>query len=152
MLCFVIFLVSQDSIGDIEIKTTRVHFYVQRNSEFGTVNAALPFQFARLNEGDAFNLTSGIFTAPVPGIYHFQFSALKDDSSPDMSFFLQLNGNTIGEAFTSSLGRHTSLSLSSSLLLEAKDKVNLYLKAGILYDSNNGLTHFSGWLVEQYLN
>lgn len=145
------FPVSQDVIGDIEMKTTSVHFYVQRNSEFYTVNGVLPFQLARLNEGDAFDLTSGTFTAPVPGIYHFQFSGLKHDSSPEMSFFLQVNGNKVGEAYTSAAGRYSGLSLSSSLQLEAKDKVTLCLKAGVLYDSNNGLTHFSGWLVEQYL-
>ncbi len=76
-----------------------IHFYVKRNSYFNSAGSVIPFQLARLNEGDAFDLTSGIFTAPVPGVYHFQISGLKPGDSSDLSIFLQLNGNNLGEAY-----------------------------------------------------
>ena len=63
--------VSQDFIGQVDVKTKTVHFFVQRNSPFSTTNAVIPFDVACLNQGNAFDLASGIFTVPVPGIYHF---------------------------------------------------------------------------------
>ncbi len=147
---FKCFPVNQDVIGDVDVKTKSVHFYVQRDSEFDTAGAVIPFKSARLNEANAFNLTSGIFTAPVPGIYHFQFTGLKRWNA-DVSVFIQLNGNNIGETYSSFSGTHESLSLSSSLRLVENDKVNLLLKSGTLYDSISGLTHFSGWLVKEFL-
>jgi len=57
--------------------------------------AVIPFEYARLNTGDSFNLTSGIFTAPVSGIYHFEFCAQKDIDSPQLSIFLQVNGESV---------------------------------------------------------
>ena len=109
---------------------------------------------ARLNEGDAFDLPSGIFTVPVPGIYHFDVSARKYFSSNFLRISLQVNGLTVGSAYTeqSAPASHDVVSLSASLRLAAGDRVNLYnFDGGMLYDSLNHYTHFSGWLVEEDL-
>ncbi len=58
-------------IGNIELKTKNVHFQVQRSSEFSEVNVTITFENATINYGEAMNLANGVFTAPVPGIYHF---------------------------------------------------------------------------------
>ena len=111
------------------------------------------FEWARLNKGDAFDLASGIFTVPVPGIYHFDFSAVKYQSAQSLDISLLVNGANVGKAYTHSLQTPGSLvvaSLSASLQLAAGDTVNLYLYEGALYDSE-GFTHFSGWLVEEDL-
>jgi len=123
------------------------------------MNAVIPFELARLNEGEAMNLTSGIFTAPVPGIYHFEFSGVKASTATSLFIFLQVNGVDIGRTNSNqpSTGSYDSLSLSASLRLKANDRVNLYnYGAGnygfVLYD--NDLyhdTHFTGWLVEEEL-
>ncbi len=82
------------------MKTKNVHFYAQKNSSFGQTNAIIPFELARLNEGNSFDLASGVFTSPVPGIYHFQFSATKEYSSCQLQVFLQVNGVNVGLADT----------------------------------------------------
>jgi len=101
---------------------------VQRNSPFNTSQSIIPFELARLNEGDAFDLSSGIFTAPGNGIYHFQFSAVKYLAYSYLDIFLQLNGANVALAYTSqsSTGSSEVISLSASLRLAAGDKVNLF--------------------------
>ena len=115
--------------------------------------AVIPFELARINEGGAFNLPSGIFNIPVPGIYHFDFSAVKDQSFTSLDIFLQVNGADVGYAFTqpSARGSQDVVSLSASLRLAAGDRVNLLLVGDGLVDSLNHWTHFTGWLVAEDL-
>lgn len=139
----------------MDIKTRTVHFYVTRNTSFSFTNAIIPFELARLNEGGAMNLASGIFTAPVPGIYHFEFSGLKDSSASFLVVYMQVNGAFIGGAYTDqgATGSRDVVSLSASLRLAANDIVNLYnynIDGGVLHDCTH-TTHFTGWLVEEDL-
>ena len=141
----------QESIGILDVKTKNVHFYVQRNSSFVKANSVIPFELARLNKGSAMNLVSGIFTAPVTGVYNFQFTGVKDSSSNCLGISLQVNGDNVGFAYTEDFNRSKAafvISLTSSLRLKINDKVNLYKRSsGILYDDRLHLTHFTGWLV-----
>lgn len=141
-------------MGNVDLKTKIVHFYVQRNSSFSSEGAVIPFELARLNEGKAFNLTSGIFTSPVPGIYHFQFSAVKAFASNYLQISIQVNGAIVGLANTDlNGGRATSISLNAAFRLAANDRVNLrnYGCGELMGDNKNHMTHFSGWLVEEDL-
>jgi len=108
---------------------------------------------APLNEGNAFNLTSGIFTVPVPGIYHFDFSSLKDPSSTYLHIRLQVNGSNVGNAYTqqSPTGSYDVVSLNASWRLKEGDTVNLYNSGKGFDDINYHYTHFTGWLVEEDL-
>jgi len=112
----------------------------------------------RLNEGAAFNLSAGIFTVPVSGIYHFDFSATKSPTTTYLWVYLKVNGVTIGDAYTSQtsngvIGENHTVSLSASLRLVAGDRVNLSNQNGVLDDANLSahFTHFTGWLVEEDL-
>ena len=104
--------------------------------------------------GGAFDLSSGVFTAPVTGIYHFDFSVLKDSNAQVLSIQLQVNGVNVGTAYTTQGMQNRGLDatcLSSSLRLEKNDRVSLYSKSGGLIDNNFHHTHFTGWLVEEGL-
>ena len=142
----------QSLVGNLDVKTKNVHFYVQRSRNFGIAKAVIPFESARVNEGNAMNVISGIFTVPIAGIYHFQFSAVKDKSVAYLAIHLQVNGVTVGEAPTNqpTAGSYDGVSLSASLRLAANDRVNLYNLKGVLHENRNApMTHFSGWLVEE---
>jgi len=117
-------------------------------------DAVIPFHSARLNEGGAFDLNSGFFTAPVPGIYHFEFFGIKDSSGISLYIYLQVNGANVGLAYAYDENLSDNVVLSASLRLAADDRVNLYHvneDGGVLLDTVNHLTHFSGWLVEEDL-
>jgi len=138
------------------VKTKSVHFYVQRKSIFvckGLKDSTVPFEVERLNVGQAMNVSLGVFTAPVAGIYHFEFSGINDKSSSTAVVTLQVNGVNVGmgnnEVFAA--GTYNRISLTASLKLKANDKVNLYPYAGTLYDNDDNQNHFTGWLVEEDL-
>jgi hypothetical protein len=86
-------------IGYADVKSAPVHFYVTRESDFDTENTPIPFDVVVVNEANAMDLTTGIFTAPRPGIYFFSFAAvvrLYSSSAVDFSSRIYLNGNIIG--------------------------------------------------------
>ena len=152
--------------------TVDVHFYVQRESNLGSVTSGvIPFEFAPVNEGNAFDLSSGIFTAPVNGYYHFQFSALRYDSADEydetyLKLAIEVNGGIIDFSqkdlisllveyyhdLQNLFGTYKSVSMSLPLLLNPGDKVNLINFGGggkLEDDASKHYTHFCGWLVEE---
>ncbi len=149
-----LFAVIQQFIGNLNVKTKIVHFYAQRKSKFGPKQAVIPFDVAPINEGNAFDLSSGTFHVPVPGIYYFYLSAVKDKYAASLNIDLQVNGKRIGIAYTESAakGSYPSVSLSASLRLATFDRVSLlnYFDS-VLFENGNHVTHFTGWLVEEDL-
>ena len=111
------------------------------------------FNIERLNIGGALNMTTGVFTAPRPGIYQFSFSFLKDAYT--MSYIqvhLRLNNkNIIGKAFSGN-GFYPSLaSFQSVLHLKKGDRIELFKKEGTLDFHDDFMHHFSGLLLEEDL-
>jgi len=139
-----------------------VYFYVQQqNSSFSEDHrGVISFKSAKLNEGGAMDPVTGTFTAPVPGIYKFEFTAVFSTSRKNilrpklLIIFLNVNGWHAYVA-SSSLPTDTddSLSLSSSLRLKKGDKVTLSKsqQGDLDFYDHHQPTHFSGWLVEEDL-
>jgi len=146
-----IFLVSETLFGSVDVKFKSVHFTVQRSADFSLVNAVIPFDRVLLNEGEAMNAAAGIFTVPVDGIYHFDFTAMKDVDANAVFVHLQVNNEIIGSSHATSLSSVTLSGISSSLRLKMGDEVKLFKYTGTINDNEGHYTHFSGWLVEEDL-
>lgn len=96
------------------------------------------------------NTATGVFTAPVDGIYYFAFSGMKV-SSTDVSWAqFQKNGVAVGSSYTGTtpaISAHSGMQVL--LKLVAGDKVNMYFVCcAALFDDANRYTHFTGWLVQ----
>lgn len=104
------------------------------------------------------DLTSGIFTAPRSGRYFFSLSGVAIISTPSYGYVylgLILNNQTVGEGTADSrLGDREmeTFSLQTVLNLSVGDQVWIKISGlvnAVLQDSNNHLTHFTGWLIEE---
>ena len=137
------------------VKSAPVHFYVQRKSTFTSSNRNIPFDLELLNEGRAMNLSTGVFRAPVDGVYYFSFRGFPQGGDL-MSFrpvfaFLRVNG-MIKTTSTSVVGGVT-ISLECTLKLKKGDNVDVKKGQNGVFEDNNSehLTHFSGSLLEEDL-
>jgi len=139
---------------------TGVHFYVQRSTSFSASNATIPFEIEQLNMGSGMNLTSGIFTAPLSGIYSFSFSGMGHGSGPrPVPYYgfviVALNLNGVPIAYANSIVYEATdavltASLHSILKLKAGDEIKLVLEGGELYEApDSPSTHFTGTLLEE---
>ncbi len=141
----------ETSLGYVDVKSSPVYFYLQKNTNFNTTSVPIPFEVERLNVGGAMNLGSGIFTAPKSGTYFFSFSGITDGSDKSLHIALYVNENRIGTG--NSFGKYDTLSLQSTLHLSAGDKISLRIKEyGALFDDSNHYSHFTGWLLYEDLS
>uniref|UniRef100_W5KI94 C1q domain-containing protein n=1 Tax=Astyanax mexicanus TaxID=7994 RepID=W5KI94_ASTMX len=101
------------------------------------------------NVGKAYNSNTGVFTAPVKGIYYFRFTALGFIHSNAMSVNLHKNQQTlmhIGSYNTH--GYHEFISSGLTLELEVGDEIYTSLSATYkLFDNSNNSTTFTGFLL-----
>lgn len=106
------------------------------------------FRKVMTNIGDAYNSDTGIFTAPVPGVYYFTFTAFTTSSK---RVYLRKNGENI-VSVTDRVDNEDSASNAAVLTLKKWDQVYLVLSGyhnslHSLYDNSFHFTTFSGYLL-----
>lgn len=127
----------------------------------GSKDIALSYCPSNLNRGGHYNPATGLFTAPVSGMYCFQFGAVALSPSGEGFLVLEplINGALNGLTYSSSayIKIHESGSNSSTILsLAAGDtvKFNVYSPVTITFGNSDaghtwpeGRTFMSGFLI-----
>lgn len=100
-----------------------------------------------LNNGGNMDLGTGLFTAPIAGIYHFTFNTFRQQNTGTASVVFILNGIEQKQRSYDSdaSGDYSPLSLATTRKMEAGDTIGVYVRQGELHGSNN--TEFTGFLV-----
>ncbi|XP_026213350.1 complement C1q-like protein 4 [Anabas testudineus] len=111
--------------------------------------STLIFKHVVTNAGNAYNSNSGVFTAPVSGVYHFEWHIGAPGHGKDFTAAgLFKNGKNTFCAYEHQSSHYSSSSNSISLLLELGDTVSVQLWTNAkVYDNLNHHTTFSGHLL-----
>ncbi len=144
-------------VGFINVKASPggVYFYCQGASSYKSyedtpVPPGLRFESIKLNLGRGMNESTGIFTAPKPGVYHFHFFAQKNSLMPNSVFVhLRCNGRKEATSVTSSGLYKFPVVIHSTLKLKKGDKVDIFNEFGYLDHTLPTTIHFSGFLLEE---
>ncbi|XP_029911363.1 uncharacterized protein LOC115361839 [Myripristis murdjan] len=112
-------------------------------------HTTLVFRYVVTNIGNAYNPNTGLFIAPVRGVYHFEFHVgAGGHRSYASSAFLVKNGQFICSAWEEQPSHYGSSSNGASLPLEVGDVVFLRLwKNTRIFDNESHHSTFSGHLL-----
>ncbi|KAM8742517.1 uncharacterized protein AB9X84_019559 isoform 5-T5 [Acanthopagrus schlegelii] len=148
-------LISKSRIDQLETENAekpKVAFYTALTDagQLGPYNTDITLKYSKVftNIGKAYNPSTGFFTAPVKGVYWFQFTVFgypvgsfgiffyKNDQR--IMFNVETNNEVIPEYFTNSL----------VLELTAGDEIHLVLPSGhSIFDNSDHHSTFSGSLL-----
>ncbi|XP_041740350.2 uncharacterized protein LOC121572360 isoform X2 [Coregonus clupeaformis] len=101
------------------------------------------------NIDNAYDTTSGIFRAPVKGVYYFRFTAMGRKSNQKFGVYLTKNGHLLLHNVQDNFnGSYQYISGALILQLEKGDRVYMELPRGYgLFDDSSNHNIFSGFLL-----
>jgi hypothetical protein len=160
----------QDSIREApNTETKMVAFDAFRDKPFHEDQKYITFDGMKVNVGGAFNPDTGMFKAPVAGVYSFSFHGLTQDGTATYVKLVHREANkTEWENVAGTYRRHEKeedeenkapnsnnilknaegmLALSVLLELGKGDEVAVYSYHGNLRDGGWHYTHFTGYLL-----
>jgi len=108
----------------------------------------LRYTLQLLNVGGGMNRSTGVFTAPKHGVYHFDFVGMKFDMLA-LGIYLRVNGVKTAKTFGGIGPVIVPVAIHSTLKLKSGDRVDIFIENGALTNCAEACIHFTGWLLEE---
>jgi len=139
-----------DSDGRV-LMPVKPAFHVYRNAGDVGATATIVFNEAELNQGNHYSTSTGLFTAPVAGIYYFSAFGMKTNNTQgDLGIRFIKNGTAvIGTWMFQSDGAsvHIANHISGAYDLAANDTMGVQVTHSTFYAISNRHNSFSGFFV-----
>ena len=124
--------------GSYILQTGLIHFDVKLTS--GTSSGDIKFNSVLENVGSHYSTSTGRFTAPVAGVYHFAGTLLQTNSGGQFDVNLRYNGSsgTKGNSMRATFTGHSTIQISETLKMNANDYVHINVSSGSLHHDGSG--------------
>ena len=125
-----------------------IHFDVKLTS--GTSSGDIKFNTVLENVGSHYSTSTGRFTAPIAGVYHFAGTVLQTNSGGQFDVNLRYNGGSQnkGNSMRATFTGHSTIQISETLKMNANDYVHINVSSGSLHhDSGGAWCGFQGTLL-----
>ena len=135
-------------------KSKHPSFYVRRSVGGDGRSAATPitewsstYANGAHNNGSHFNTSTGLFTAPVSGFYHFSAAGGYKQTNVGFNQKFRLNTTIISEGarFVNALNSHATATISATIYMDAGNTLGLVIE--YTHHVNTTYNYFSGHLV-----
>jgi hypothetical protein len=138
------------------IKVTAFYAQLSQAEHAPSLHHTLIFDTVKTNQNGAYSKFSGIFTAPVSGVYFFLYTTRVACHSSTLrsSFEIVRNNDVEGSIYTSDDGCFSQLTMTGSAVVHVNQGDEVYIRTHgtytgdlIILSDTNGKSSFAGWLI-----
>ncbi|XP_013398186.1 complement C1q tumor necrosis factor-related protein 6 [Lingula anatina] len=149
-VAMVVFCVEGQEVSKCAVSYRHVAFSAGRSTDLQATGkpAIIIYDAVILNEGHAYDEATGIFTAPMSGVFVFHFHAINYHTKR-LYLWLVHNGKRINSGYAHPTQHYATGSNSAALHLTEGDRVWIELENGYGLHNHPGENHstFTGYLL-----